>query len=369
MLLDKGLYSGRQMSNSTRFSPHDHRGGSAVTSAYDAFDQGGLAAPELRELAQRGELAAYMASASPARRAELTGAAYEIAWPVVFTRITRPMERRRGHWACSPSVWMLADDCLDRYHEDVEAVVTDLLRNARTPIRNVERWMSGRLVAATVDGHRRWRGRRGALQRPRVPAWLTAELGGDPWLTDLAVHILTWVGLAVTSGTQLWPVDSWAQRREVVTGDVVNSDATTVSAEIERVLAAMRKRPQWYADFVERPLGCKNAPVLAVPGDGVGDARPLLAFTPEERYEARLTALATAAIDAITHQLRAGADPTATVVQVLGSVFSEGTGHEEIDQVPDLIPDTEEWVSTLLTDDDAVARIVDEVLCIVGTVS
>lgn len=337
-----------------------------MTSANNVFEQEGPAVAELRELASRGELAAHVAAASPRRRTEVTRAAYAIAWPVVFARITRPMERRRGHWSCSASVRMLADDCLDRFHEDLEAVVTDLLRNARTPIRSVERWMAGRLTAATVDGHRRWRGRRGALQRPRVPAWLTAELGGDRWLTELAVQILTWVGLSATSGTQLWPADSWAQRREAVTGDLTGSDAATVAAEIEVVLAAMRKRPQWYADFVERPLGRKNAPVLANPGDGAGEARPLLAFTPEERQEARLVALATTAIDAITRQLRDGADPTATVVQVLGSVFGDGTGREEIDRVPDLAPDPDEWVARILADDAAVARVVDEVLCIVG---
>jgi hypothetical protein len=276
------------------------------------------------------------------------------------------MERRRGHWTCSTSVRMLSDECLDRYHEDLEAVVTDVLRNAKTAIRSLERWMSGRLTAATVDGHRRWRGRRGALQRPRVPAWLTAELGGDPWLNELSVQILTWVGLAATSGTQLWPVGSWAQQRELATGDPAGSDVATVAVEIERVLAAMRKRPQWYADFVERPLGRKDAPLLANPGVGAEEIRPLLGFTPEERREARLIALATAAIDTISRQLRAGCDPTATVVEVLGSVFASGTGREEIDLVPDLAPDPDEWVVRLLSDNDAVARIVDQVLCIVG---
>lgn len=337
-----------------------------MTSASSTFNQGGQVVADLRELASRGELAAHVSAASAERLTELRGAAYEIAWPVVFTRITRPMERRRGHFACATSVEALYDECLDRFHEDLEAVVNDLLRNAKAAIRSVERWMSGRLTAATVDGHRRWRGRRGALQRPRVPAWLNEELGGDRWLCELAVHILTWVGLAATSGTQLWPLDSWAQQREAATGDVAGSDTAVVAVEIERVLAAMRKRPQWYADFVERPLGRKCAPVLANPGEGAEEVRPLLGFTPEERREARLIALATAAIDTISRQLREGADPRATIVGVLGNVFGAGTGREEIDLVPDRAPDPDEWVVRLLRDDDAVERIVDQVLCIVG---
>ena len=321
---------------------------------------------ELRDLARRGELTAAAASATPEVHARLTGAAYAIVWPIVFSRVTRPMERRRGHWACANSVQMLADDCLDRHHDDVEAVVSDLLANAKVPIFDVERWLSARLTAATVDGHRRRRGRRGALQRPRVPAWLAAELGGDPWLTELAVQILTWVGVPATAGTQLWPLDSWALRREAATGDLTGSDSPTLSREIERVLAAMRRRPRWYADYVERPLGRKCAPVLAVPGDGVADPRPLVAIGPHERDETRLADLASAAVAAISRRLCRGADPVDTVVGVLGVVFGAGTGSEQIDRTPDGVPAPEERVSVLLADDAAVRRIVDEVLRIIA---
>ncbi|MEU1684778.1 hypothetical protein [Micromonospora sp. NPDC005707] len=282
--------------------------------------------------------------------------------------MTRPMERRRGHWACATSVRMLTDDCLDRHHDDVEAVVVDLLANARVPIIDVERWLSARLTAATVDGHRRRRGGRGALQRPRVPAWLASELGDDPWLTDLAVQILTWVGVPATAGTELWPLDSWAQRRETVTGDRTGDDCPALSREIERVLAAMRRRPRWYADYVERPLGRKHVPVLAVPGDEVADPRPLVLVGPEERDEARLADLASAAVDAISRGLRGGADPYGTVVQVLGVVFGAGTGSEEIDRAPGGAAAVEERVSVLLSDDAAVRRIVDEVLRIIAEI-
>ncbi|MGC5052846.1 hypothetical protein ACLQ2S_15495 [Micromonospora sp. DT48] len=321
---------------------------------------------ELRGLAHRGELATTMASATPEVRARLTGAAYAIAWPIVFTRVTRPMERRRGHWACATSVRMLADDCLDRHHDDVEAVVTDLLANARVPIIDVERWLSTRLTAATVDGHRRRRGGRGALQRPRVPAWLARELDNDPWLTDLAVQILTWVGVPTTAGTELWPLDRWAQRREAVTGDPTGGDGGTLTREIERVLTAMRRRPRWYADYVERPLGRKHAPVLAVPGDGVTDPQPLVPVGPQERDEARLADLASAAVEAINHGLRDGGDPRETVVEVLRMVFGSDIGSEEIDRVPGETAATDERVSALLANDATVRRIVDDVLHIIS---
>ncbi len=323
------------------------------------------AVQELNDLARRGELATH-AAAAPGVRARLTGAAYDIVWPIVFARITRPMERRRGHWSCAVSVRMLADECLDRFHDDVEAVVTDLLAGAKVPIADVERWVSARLTAATVDGHRRRRGGRGALQRPRVPVWLAAELGGDPWLTDLAVQILTWVGVPATAGTQLWPLDSWAQRRELVTGDAGGGDEATVAREVELVLTAMRRRPKWHADYVERPLGHKWAPVVAVPGDAVGDPPPLLVVGPEERDDTRLSELASAAVEAMSRLLRTGADPADTVVRVLGLVFAAGTGSEEIDRTPGRLPVTGEWVSALLTDAGAVQRIVGEMLRIIG---
>ncbi|MEV5689701.1 hypothetical protein [Micromonospora globbae] len=320
---------------------------------------------ELRDLARRGELAAHAAAAEPETRARLAGAAYDIVWPIVFARVTRPIENRRGHWSCASSVRMLTDECLDRHHDDVEAVVTDLLVGAKVPIVDVERWVAARLTAATVDGHRRRRGQRGALQRPRVPVWLAAELGGDPWLTDLAVQILTWVGLPATAGSQLWPLESWARRRESVTGDPAGGDEATVAREVEQVLTAMRRRRKWYADYVERPLGRKWAPVIALAGETVGDPPPLLAVGPAEQDDARLTELASAAVEAISSRLRSGADPVDTVVRVIGVVFGGGTGSEEIDRTPDDLPATDAWVSALLSDPAATRRIVGEVLRII----
>src|SRR5262249_3356095 len=77
----------------------------------------------LRVLARHGALASYAAEASGAEYAALTSEAYGVAWPVVFSRLTRKLELRRGHAACATSVRHLTDDCLDRFYDDVEAVV------------------------------------------------------------------------------------------------------------------------------------------------------------------------------------------------------------------------------------------------------
>src|SRR5262249_3992757 len=91
-------------------------------------------ADAVRALARRGVLATTVAGATPAERARLTGGAYDIAWPVVFTGLTQGLERRRGHLTCATSVCHLADECLDRFEDDVEAVVHDVVHSARKPI-------------------------------------------------------------------------------------------------------------------------------------------------------------------------------------------------------------------------------------------
>src|SRR4051794_28014936 len=98
-------------------------------------------ADEVRTLARRGVLAVAVAEAAPPERARLTGGAYDIAWPVVFSGLTQGLERRRGHLTCATSVCHLTDDCLDRFEDDVEAVVHDVVRYARKPIENLEAWI------------------------------------------------------------------------------------------------------------------------------------------------------------------------------------------------------------------------------------
>lgn len=318
------------------------------------------AAGLVRDLARRGVLADRMSTAVGAEHSRLTGGAYQIAWPVVFQRLTRRIEIGRGHHGCAAGLHRLEPECLDRFQDDVEAVLDDLFRNARTPIVNLEGWISSRLNAATVDAHRRRRGERGALQRPRLPGWLVRELDDDPWLTVLAVEVLVWVGVPTTAGVGVWPLDAWAERRAAVTGQVATGEHQ-VARDVERVLAAMRVRRTWYADFVERPLGRKQAPVLPAPRTDADSARewPHLALVPRhETDDARLRDLAAAAVDAIEARVRRREDLRSVALDVLRTVFGAGTGAEDMDRTPGAGPGDAERVAALLADPATLDRIV-----------
>lgn len=323
----------------------------------------------VRELARDGVLAKHAATLAGAEYARLSGGAYRIVWPVVFERLTRRLEHRRGHHRCALSVRHLEPDCLDRFHEDVEAVLDDLLRNAKVPILNLEGWITGRLNAATVNGYRRRRGERGALQRPRLPKWLSAALGPDPWLSALAVDLLVWVGLPVTAGTNVWPWSAWAERRCAVTGASTSSTAQ-VARDVDVVLAAIRRNRAWYEKFVERPLDRKPSPLAPQDGTDPDWARehPLLTLAPRhETDDARLLELASLAVTAIETRLRLGEEPRTAVVRVLRTVFGSGTGAAGIDALPDSGPTGEERVISLLADEEALGRILSQVLDIVAS--
>ncbi|GAA3294939.1 hypothetical protein Dvina_41245 [Dactylosporangium vinaceum] len=291
----------------------------------------------LRELAASGRLADYYETAAPAARQQLHRAAFPIVGPIVFQRITRRIELKRGHVGCASSIERMEPECRDRHHDDVEAVLFDMFRKARVPVTNLEGWMVGRLNAATVDAHRRRRGERGALQKVRVPQWVLKGLDGDAWLMILAYELLTWVGVSATAGTDLWPIDAWVERRARETGDH-QSDERTVRQDIETVLAVMRKRPRWYGEYVERPLGRKQAPVRAVPAalrDAPGrPERPLPLVERHDIDESCLLNLAALAVDALRRRLRRGEDPHAAVAEVMHLVFGELTGADELDLVP-----------------------------------
>lgn len=330
----------------------------------DARPDGAGAVDVLRALARRGELAAVATAASPPERAALTGAAYEVVLPVVFGRLTRRLELNRGHLGCAVSVERLADDCLDRFHDDVEAVVADLLTRATKPISKLEAWIASRLNAATVDGYRRRRGQRGALQRPRIPIWLAAALCHDRWLRELATEILEWAGIATTAGTGVWPLDSWAQRRALVTGDWLGSDQAAVGRDVETVLTAMRQKPGWYAIYVEAPLGRKQAPVASLPAgsDGSGEPAVLSLTDDDETEDARLRELAAAAVVEIASRLAQGEEPAATVVAVLDAVFAAGTARQELERPPHTRLGYAERVPVLLADPAVRGRVVETVL-------
>ena len=324
----------------------------------------------LRELAGAGLIARV--AADPVGRPALAADLYALAWPIVFERLTRRIELSRGHPVCARSVRSLSSDCLDRFQDDVAAVVDYVLRHAHTPIYNLEAWIASRLTAATVDGHRRERGKRGAAQRPRVPKWLTAALGEDPWLTELALAVLDWVGVPVAAGTGVWPVDVWAQRRAAALGDWSCGDPAAVERDIEKVLAAMRTRPDWHLRYVERPLGHKQAPVYAgtqAPDEQADQGSALCFVTASEHDESRLDQLAALAVDELERRLADGEEPRECIADVVRRVFAEAGPAWGLDRPPHSGPGHEERVSALLADPAALDRIVAEVLDIVGLVA
>jgi hypothetical protein len=323
----------------------------------------------VRDLARLGRLADRASDAVGSDDyTALRAGAYRVVWPLVFERHTRRFELQRGHRTCAASIAGLRPDCLDRFQDDVEAVMEDLLANAKIPIHNLEGWIVRRLTPATVDGHRRRRGALGALQRPRMPAWLSTALHHDPWHSTLAIEILTWVGVTATAGTSLWPLNAWAELRSKVTGEPLG-DERAVAADVETVLAAMRKSSTWYAKFVERPLGRKQAPVTPSPRSDPDSPReqPHLALNERhENDEARLVELAGAAVRAIERRIRAGQDPATAVGIVLDKAFRSGSGAEDLDLVPEGGADPAERITHLLADESAMSRITKAALDILG---
>jgi len=242
--------------------------------------------------------------------------------------------------------------------------VDDLLRNAKVPIHHLEGWVSKRLPASTIDAYRRRRGERGALQRPRLPGWLAAGLNHDPLLMELALEMLEWAGVETTAGIHTWPLGVWAERRAVLTGDY-DSARRAVADDVETVLAAMRARPKWYADYVERPLGHKQAPLLLTHGTDAGSPPERDHSIRARKHEAddtRLLELAAAAVQAMEIRLADGENPQTVVTEVLATVFGPGTVAEELDLRPGQGSDTDEVVAALLADPAAMDRIVRVVL-------
>lgn len=316
----------------------------------------------VRELAQLGQLAEVYASAAPTLRLALRRGVYEIARQVVFQRVTAEVERRRQHGDCARGPAHLRPDCLDRFHDAVEAVVDDTLRKATISILRLDGWMAARAKVVTIDDHRARRGRVGAQQKPSVPQWLRAELGHDPWLVDLALAMLTWVGIPDTAGPGIWPVDAWTDRRATLTGEYVTSDPVTVWREIETVLAAMRRRPAWYARYVERPLDHK--PIAMAPAVRGEDGEyleqpPLELVTAQDQHDAALLDLACCCLEAI----RAGARERGRPVEsVIGDAVRMTFGADQFAQSADVDAD----VDLILSDPAVVRRIVDAVLGILG---
>jgi hypothetical protein len=317
----------------------------------------------LRDLAGRGELRVALADGQGPR---LCRAAFAVSHQIVFDVVTRRLElSTRGHLQCARGIPFMDGPCLDGYYDDVESMI-DYLLGTTKPIKDLEAWLARRALNATVDGHRRRRGERGALQRPRMTRALAADLGDDPWHRELALKILVWVGIPTSAGATLWPLDRWAHMRAEHTGDLAGSSPARVASEVELVLAAMRRRPEWYQDYVERPLGHKMPPIAPPPGDGTTDPRPLVVVSADEAADTRISGLAWIAVETIRDGIEHHHDATEVVVDVLTQLFLGGTGSDELDQVPSTVDDhRHQQLSARLADPVALAGIVDRVLRIV----
>ncbi len=320
---------------------------------------------DVRELARQGVLATHVLNVSDTDRRLLRINAVELVWPVVYDRLTRRLELSRDHHACASSIHRLEPACLDRFHDDVEAAVDDLFRNAKMRIFNLEGWVSKRLKASTIDAYRRRRGSRGALQRPRLPRWLAAALGNELRLIRLALEMLEWVGIDSPATATVWPFVPWAERRAVVTGDYEAAYRSVVE-DVDIVLAAMRQRPKWYADFVERPLGRKPVPVLYAqrtdPDAGMLEPWSAVRARQQEADDARLLHLAATALEEIVLRIRLGHDRRTAVYDVLTALFGPGTGAEELDRLPGEGSGTDEAVLASLADPKTIERIASVVL-------
>lgn len=315
---------------------------------------------DVRELARRGVLADYVAAAPEEERRRRRAELYDVTQPVVFKQLTRKLEIKRGHTRCAVSVRHLEDDCLDRFHDDMDAVLDDVFRNARVPILNIEGWVTKRLTAVTVNAHRRRRGERGALQRPRrIPNWLVTRLGGDDRLVALAADMLEFVGLEVVAGAEIWPIDTWAGQRVAANGDY-EAARRAVVRDVETVLAAMRGKPKWYDDYVERPLGRKRAPLLPSPRTGIDENdRPAVG----DPVDTRLVELAAVAVEAIEVRVVRGEEPRLVVIDVLRTVFGAADG---FGPHPGEISDVDERIAVTLADQVSIDRLVAAVMAIVA---
>ena len=327
------------------------------------------AADFVRWLAERGELRNHFDAATPEERRRLWAGASQLVWPLVFNQVTRRVARKRGHFMCAMSVQRLAPDCLDRFHDDVEAVLADLFANAAEPIKNLEGWVTARLRRSTVDAHRRRRGERGAAQRPRVPAWLRKALWEDTpathpypelraaWLVELAKSMLDWAGVEATAGAELWPVTAWTERRVTVTGDHSAGEAV-VAAEIETVVAAMKLRPRWYDKNIEIPLGRKPAPPW-LPRSAAGalaEPEPLVLVERHEADDVLLTELAAAALAVLYRRVERGEPLEEVAFEVLNTVFGELPASHDMDRAPGAGDETDQ-VLALINDPARLDRI------------
>lgn len=288
---------------------------------------------------ERSEDRALLAAACAGRLGEHLdspdgkAAIYPMLSRVIFRRITRQAELRRGHRRCAAGAERLEAACHDRHQDDVEALYVHLLghleRHPGERIANLHGLLVTRAEQAAVDAYRRRRAERGALQRPRMTVWLASALGEDAWLKRLALDILEWVGVEATAGYGLWPLKAWARQRSATLPGPAFTEAE-MGAEVQRVLDVMRaQRPAWYAAHVERPLGFKQAPLRPAQRTDVAAPREpeyVRHTDPDEQAEALLRELAGAALERAEALVARGAPLREAVAQALAAAFGVGVG-------------------------------------------
>lgn len=188
-------------------------------------------------------------------------------------------------------------------------------------------------------------------------------------LVALAGRILQWAGVRHTAGTELWPLHAWAEDRATFAGVPPGDPHKAVASELDFVLRAMRDTdPTWFEKYVERPLGRKWAPAV---GDWSEDESApeaaCLQLVPEhERDEAQIAEAAARSLTMIRSALAAGVDARNAIASALTANFmSIGALREELDRAPGA-EGTGDVVAAILSDRNALDRLVPVVLAIVG---
>ncbi|NBH04476.1 hypothetical protein GTY80_14600, partial [Amycolatopsis sp. SID8362] len=127
--------------------------------------------------------------------------------------------------------------------------------------------------------------------------------------------------------------------------------------EVRKVLTAMRARPKWYAEHVERPLGHKRAPVAPMPADNAAEPPALELVGRDEIEDAQLVELAEQALAAIDSRLARGDPAEQVVAVVVRTLFgAAGSGDSARD----------DWLAAALADRERLDGIVATVLAILG---
>lgn len=324
-------------------------------------ESGREAAQQVRALARLGLLSSSLAAEERGGPRRLVRAVYELVWPIVFRKITKMVELNRGHIGCARSVTMLEEDCLDRFHDDVAAVLDLVRRRATCRIDDLEGWVAGAARSATIDGHRRRRGELGALQRPRLPEWLRDLLNHDAWRVSLALRVLEWVGVRDTPSSGVWPLSRWCEQRARITGDWDGSTPDVVLAEVDHVLAMMRTEERWYSDYVERPIGRKRAPNARG-----ADSCPLPLSTSYDIEDSRLHAKAYATMQEINARTRSGQNPRDAALDTLRKHFCAESASAMITRAPHDAAEAQDWLTTRLSNADTAWKLALDVTAVVS---